>query len=161
MAKVAIEDIRKLRQESGAGVMDIKRALEDAGGDPVKAREVLKARGLEISATKAGRTTSEGVIEAYAHPGRPLGALLELGCETDFVARTEEFRTLARDLVMHVAAMAPERISEQDQADDEAPALLTQPWFRDTSMTVEQVIQDVIGRLGENIEVKRFCRFEI
>ncbi len=161
MAKVAIEDIRKLRQESGAGVMDVKRALEDTGGDLGKAREVLKARGLEISAKKAGRTTSEGVIEAYVHPGRPLGALLELGCETDFVARTEEFRTLARDLVMHIAAMAPERISEQDQTEDEAPALLTQPWFRDTSMTVEQVVQDVVARLGENIEVKRFCRFEI
>ena len=159
MAKAAIEDIRKLRGETGAGVMDAKRALEDAGGNLDEARELLRLRGLEISASKASRETHEGAIEAYVHPGRPLGALLELGCETDFVARTEEFRTLARDLVMHIAAMAPERIAENDEGD--GPALLTQAWFRDTSVTVEDVLQQTIARVGENIRVRRFCRLEI
>ena len=159
MTRAAIEDIRELRAETGAGVMDVKRALEDAAGDMDAAREVLKQRGLEKSAAKASRETHEGVVEAYIHPGRPLGALLELSCETDFVARTPDFRTLARDLVMHIAAMAPERISEDDEGD--GAALLTQTWFRDSSTTVEEVLRQTIARVGENIRVRRFCRFEI
>ena len=159
MAKAVIEDIRALRQETGAGVMDVKRALEDAAGDLGQARELLRDRGLEISRKRVGRETREGLVEAYMHPGRPLGALLELQCETDFVARTEEFKSLAHDIVMHIAAMAPERI--RDDEEGEGPALLGQQWFRDASLTVQEVIQQTMARVGENIQVRRFCRFEI
>ncbi len=159
MPKVSIDDIRALRRETGAGVMDVKRALEDSDGAMDTARQLLRERGLELSASKSGRTTGEGVVEAYVHPGRPLGAMVELNCETDFVARTQDFKGLARDLAMHVAAMAPERIGEDEDGD--GPALLTQPWFRDASLTVAQVVSQTIARMGENIRVGRFCRFEI
>ena len=161
--KASVADIRAIRSETGAGVMDIKRAIEDAEGDLDKARELLGQRGSEFSAKRAERETREGLVTAYVHPGRPLGALLELNCETDFVARTEDFTSLARDIAMHIAAMGPTRISddEDQDPDDDGPALLTQPWFRDGSQTVEQVIQAVVARLGENIQVGRFSRFEI
>ncbi len=161
--KASVADIRAIRSETGAGVMDIKRAIEDAEGDLDKARELLGQRDSQFSAKRAERETREGLVTAYVHPGRPLGALLELNCETDFVARTEDFTSLARDIAMHIAAMGPTRISddEDQDPDDDGPALLTQPWFRDGSQTVEQVIQAVIAKLGENIQVGRFSRFEI
>lgn len=160
--KASVADIRAMRAETGAGVMDIKRAIEDAQGDLDKARELLGQRGSQFSAKRADRETREGLVTAYVHPGRPLGALLELNCETDFVARTEDFTTLARDLAMHIAAMAPTRVSDDEpDPDDDSPALLTQPWFRDGSLTVEQVIQAAVAKLGENIQVGRFSRFEI
>lgn len=161
-AKVSVADIREIRTETGAGVMDIKRAIEDAEGDLKVARELLSERGTQVSEVKSDRETKEGLIESYIHPGRPLGALLELNCETDFVARTDEFKTLARDLVMHIAAMAPTRLSDTDvDPDDPGEALLAQPWFRDSSQTVEQIIQATIAKLGENVQVGRFSRFEI
>ena len=159
--KASVADIRAIRSETGAGVMDIKRAIEDAEGDLDKARELLGQRGSEFSAKRAERETKEGLVAAYVHPGRPLGALLELNCETDFVARTDDFTTLARDIAMHIAAMGPTRISDDDRNSDDGPALLTQPWFRDGSQTVEQVIQAAVAKLGENIQVGRFSRFEI
>lgn len=160
--KASVADIRAIRADTGAGVMDIKRAIEDAQGDLDKARELLGQRGSQFSAKRAERETKEGLVTAYVHPGRPLGALLELNCETDFVARTEDFTTLARDLAMHIAAMAPTRVSDDEpDSDDDSPALLTQPWFRDGSLTVEQVIQAAVAKLGENIQVGRFSRFEI
>lgn len=160
--KASVADIRAIRADTGAGVMDIKRAIEDAKGDLDKARELLGQRGSQFSAKRAERETREGLVTAYVHAGRPLGALLELNCETDFVARTEDFTTLARDIAMHIAAMAPTRVSDDDDRDpDDGPALLTQPWFRDGSQTVEQVIQAAAAKLGENIQVGRFSRFEI
>ena len=161
--KASVADIRAIRADTGAGVMDIKRAIEDAEGDLDKARDLLGQRGSQFSATRAERETKEGLVSAYVHPGRPLGALLELNCETDFVARTDDFTTLARDIAMHIAAMGPTRISDQENRDpdDDGPALLTQPWFRDGSQTVEQVIQAAVAKLGENIQVGRFSRFEI
>ena len=160
--KASVADIRAIRADTGAGVMDIKRAIEDAQSDLDKARELLGQRGSQFSAKRAERETKEGLVTAYVHPGRPLGALLELNCETDFVARTEDFTTLARDLAMHIAAMAPTRVSDDEpDSDDDSPALLTQPWFRDGSLTVEQVIQAAVAKLGENIQVGRFSRFEI
>ncbi len=160
--KASVADIRAIRSETGAGVMDIKRAIEDAEGDLDKARDLLGQRGSQFSAKRAERETREGLVAAYVHPGRPLGALLELNCETDFVARTDEFTTLARDIAMHIAAMGPTRINDaEDENPDDGPALLTQPWFRDGSQTVEQVIQAAVAKLGENIQVGRFSRFEI
>jgi elongation factor Ts len=158
MPKVSIENIRALRAETGSGVMDVKRALEDADGSIENARALLRDRGLELSAKRAARDTGEGIIEAYVHPGRPLGALLELRCETDFVARTPEFTALAHDLVMHIAAMAPERVADDD---GDGQALFEQPWFRDTSRKVREVVQDVEARVGERIQVTRFIRYEI
>lgn len=161
--KASVADIRAIRADTGAGVMDIKRAIEDAEGDLDKARELLGQRGSQFSAKRSERETKEGLVSAYVHPGRPLGALLELNCETDFVARTDDFTTLARDIAMHIAAMGPTRISDAEApvADDDGPALLAQPWFRDGSQTVEQVIQLAVAKLGENIQVGRFSRFEI
>ncbi len=160
--KASVADIRAIRADTGAGVMDIKRAIEDAEGDLDKARELLGQRGSQFSAKRAERETREGLVTAYVHPGRPLGALVELNCETDFVARTEDFTTLARDIAMHIAAMAPTHVGDDDDRDpDDGPALLSQPWFRDGSQTVEQVIQMAVARLGENIQVGRFSRFEI
>ena len=151
-----------MRDDTGAGVMDIKRAIEEANGNLGQARELLNERGARMSAAKSDRETKEGLVEAYVHPGRPLGALLELNCETDFVARTDEFKSLARDLVMHIAAMEPERINDdEDDPAVEGESLLSQAWFRDSSLTVEQVIQSSIGKLGENVKVGRFSRFEI
>ena len=158
MPKASIENIRALRAETGSGVMDVKRALEDADGSIENARALLRDRGLELSAKRAARDTGEGIIEAYVHPGRPLGALLELRCETDFVARTPEFTALAHDLVMHIAAMAPERVADDD---GDGQALLEQPWFRDTSRKVHEVVQDIEARVGERIQVTRFIRYEI
>lgn len=161
--KASVADIRAIRAETGAGVMDIKRAIEDAGGDLDAARDLLGQRGSQFSAKRAARETKEGLVTAYVHPGRPLGALLELNCETDFVARTDEFTTLAREIAMHIAAMAPTRVSDDDEhdPDGDGPALLAQPWFRDGSQTVGQVIQAAVAKLGENIQVGRFSRFEI
>ena len=161
--KASVADIRSIRAETGAGVMDIKRAIEDAEGDLAKARDLLGQRGSQFSAKRAERETKEGLIAAYVHPGRPLGALIELNCETDFVARTDDFTTLARDIAMHIAAMAPTRITDDksQDPDDDGAALLTQPWFRDGSQTVEQVIQLAVAKLGENIQVGRFSRFEV
>ena len=157
-SKASVADIRAIRDETGAGVMDVKRAIEEANVDLEGARELLNERGARISASKSER----GLIEAYIHPGRPLGALLELNCETDFVARTDEFKSLARDLAMHIAAMQPERISDEEaDPTTEGESLLSQAWFRDGSLTVEQVIQAAIGKLGENVKVSRFSRFEI
>ena len=151
-----------MRDETGAGVMDIKRAIEEAEGNLDQARELLNKRGARMSASKSERETKEGLVVAYVHPGRPLGALLELNCETDFVARTDEFKALARELVMHIAAMQPDRISDNEvAASDEGESLLSQTWFRDSSLTVEKVIQSSIGKLGENVKVGRFSRFEI
>ena len=115
-SKASVADIRAIRDETGAGVMDVKRAIEEANGDLEGARELLNERGARMSASKSERDTKEGLIEAYIHPGRPLGALLELNCETDFVARTDEFKSLARALAMHIAAMQPERISDDEAA---------------------------------------------
>lgn len=160
MAKASIDDIRSLRAETGAGVMDVKRAIEDGGGSMECARTLLRDRGLELTAKRSGRETGEGVVEAYVHPGRPLGALIEIRCETDFVARTSEFTSLAHDLVMHIAAMAPESTHGED-ANSDQDGLLEQPWFRDSSRKVRDVVQDVEARVGERIHISKFTRYEI
>lgn len=147
---ITAEDVAALRQETGAGVMDAKQALTEAKGDTTKAVELLKQRGLDKAAKKAERDTAEGVVHAYVHSGR-IGVLVELLCETDFVARNDEFKTLANDLAMHVAAANPKDPKE----------LLSQPFIKDESQTVEQVLKAAIVTLGENIQVKRFIRYEL
>lgn len=149
--KVDISDIKKLREETSASVADCRKALEESGGDYKKAHVWLKKRGLEKAEKKVGRETGEGLVESYIHATGKVGAMVIVTCETDFVARNEEFKNLARELAMQVAAMKPENVEE----------LLNQEYIRDTSQTVEDLIKSSIAKFGENITLKRFERFEI
>ena len=163
---VTTDAIKTLREQTGAGIMDCKRALEEAEGDLAKATEILRQRGVAIAAKKASRETAEGVVEAYIHSGSRIGAIVELNCETDFVARLAEFRNLAHNLAMQVAAMAPRYISREDIPDGatgeaEELVLLEQPFIKDESRTIQDQIQEVIALVQENIRVRRFARFAL
>lgn len=158
--------IKALREETGAGVMDVKRALEEANGDTDRARELLRERGLAAAAKRAERETSQGVVDAYIHGGGRIGALVEVNCETDFVANTDEFRTLVRDIAMQVAAMSPQVIAPEDrtpehEGPDSEVCLLSQPFIKDASRTIGDLVRDAIARTGENIRIARFARFEL
>jgi elongation factor Ts len=160
---VTVDDVKRLREETGAGVMDAKRALEEAGGNFEQAR---RERGIAAAAKRAERETGQGVVEAYIHGQGRIGALVELNCETDFVARTDAFRTLARDIAMQVAAMNPlglrvEDVPEDAIGDRASHALLQQPFIKDSGKSIQQLIQDVIAQTGENVRVARFARFEL
>jgi elongation factor Ts len=145
------EDVRRLRAETGAGVMDCKRALEEARGDFEKARDLLRERGLAKAGEKAEREAKEGVVEAYVHAGGRIGALVELSSETDFVARNPNFRGLAKEIAMQVAAMDPKDIHE----------LLEQAYIRDASKTVGELVTGLAATTGENVRVRRFTRFQL
>lgn len=192
---MSIEDIKKLREATGAGMMDAKKALEESGGDYDKAITVLRKKGLAKAAKKADRTTAVGVIESYVHGGK-IGVLVEVNCETDFVARTDDFMQFTKDLAMHIAAANPTYLNsseipedelkkERDIALDEVVAsgkpkehadkivegklskwheqicLVDQPFVKDPSQTIEQLRQALVGKLGENIVIKRFVRMEV
>lgn len=144
------DNVKKLRELTGAGVMECKRALKEAKGDFDVAKDIIAEKGMLKAEKKAERKTGSGVLESYVHNGR-VGVLLELRCETDFVARTDDFKNLAHDLVMQIAAMNPENVE----------ALLAQPFVKDSSKTVEAVIKQVIGKIGENMKVERFMRYEL
>ena len=163
---VTVDDVKRLREETGAGVMDAKRALDEAAGDFARAKELLRARGMAAAAKRAERSTGQGVVEAYIHGGGRIGALVEVNCETDFVARTDAFRALARDIAMQVAAMNPAALTPEEvpgglpgEAKDHA--LLTQAFIKDGSRSIQDLVQDVIAQTGENIRVARFSRFEL
>ena len=162
---VTKEQIQRLREETGAGIMDCKRALEEAAGDAERAKAVLREKGLALAAKKSSREARQGLIESYIHAGGRVGAMVEVNCETDFVARTDQFRTLAREIAMQVAAMNPPRVgddgAEPDGQSEEALPLLDQPWIRDQSKTIRGLVHDAIAQLGENIVVRRFARFEL
>ncbi len=151
MATIDLKAIKKLRDATSASIADVRRALDEANGDEKKAMEWLKKRAGEIAAKKADRATGEGLIEAYIHGGGKVGVLVEILCETDFVAKTDEFKHLAKEVAMQVAAMNPTDLD----------SLLKQEYIRDSSQTIEQLVKVVIGKLGENITVKRFTRFEL
>lgn len=165
--EVTLDQIKELREATGAGVMDSKRALEASGGDIEKAKRYLAEQGLANAAKKAHRETAQGLVESYIHAGGRIGALVEVNCETDFVARTPDFQTLAREIAMQVAAMNPLTLSENDERPPEADlrgdevALLKQPYIRDNSKTIQDLINETIGKTGENIQVRRFVRFEL
>lgn len=148
---IDVNKIKKLRDVTSASVSDIRLALEESKGDIQKAKEWLKKRGLQKADKKEGRETNQGLVDSYIHAGGKVGALVEVLCETDFVARTEDFKQLCKEISMQVAAMNPQSVSE----------LLTQDYIRDASVTIEGLIKGVIGKVGENITVKRFIRFEI
>ena len=144
------DQVQKLRDITGAGVMDCKRALEEDGGDFDKAVAVIHEKGIVKAEKKGERITGAGILESYIHNER-VGVLLELRCETDFVARNEIFKELARNLAMHIAAMNPESVE----------LLLNQNYIKDEEMTVEALIKSIIAKTGENMRVEKFCRYEI
>ncbi|MCA9848088.1 MAG: elongation factor Ts [Dehalococcoidia bacterium] len=163
---VSTDDVKRLREETGAGVMDAKRALDEAGGSFDKAREILREKGLAAAAKRADRATGQGMVEAYIHNQGRIGAMVELQCETDFVARTDGFRQLAKDIAMQVAAMNPLALNPEDVPADaagtpEENALMTQAFIRDAGKNIQQLVQDQIAQTGENIRIARFARFEL
>ncbi len=159
--------VKELREQSGAGIMACRNALLKAEGDLGKALQVLKERSLFQVQKKANRSTSQGLIEAYIHTGGNIGAMIEVNCETDFVARTDEFKELAHHLAMQVAAICPQFISREEipDGDDgielETACLLLQPYIKDASKTVQDIINETIATVGENIKVSRFARFKL
>lgn len=151
MSTVTLDLIKKLREQTSAGVLDCRVALEEAGDDFGKASEILKKKGFDKAAKKHGREVSEGVIVSYAHHTGRVGAMVELGSETDFVGRNEEFRSLAYEIAMQVASMNPENVD----------ALMEQSYIRDQKMTVGDLLKTSIAKFGENIVVKRFVRYSL
>lgn len=161
-----VEQIKSLRESTGAGILECKQALEASDGNFDKATETLRQKGFASVAKRANRETSEGVIESYIHNGGQVGALVELGCETDFVARTSEFRELAHEIAMQVAAMAPIYLSADEIAeDDPRPAaqitLLQQSYIKDGSRSIGDLVQELAAKVGENVKVVRFSRLSI
>ncbi len=196
MAAITAELVKTLRDRTGAGMMDCKKALEESGGDIEKAIEVLRKKGAATAAKRADRATNQGVVEAYIHAGGRIGTLVELNCETDFVAKTDDFRALAHDLAMQVAAMTPLVVSREQldpalveheleiyktQALNEgkpAPVvekiaqgrldkfyqevcLLEQSFIKDSSKTIKDLLNEATGKMGENISIRRFHRFQL
>jgi len=163
---ITVETIKDLREKCGAGIMDCRGALIAAEGDIDKALESIKKKGLLKAAKKAGRETTEGLVDAYIHPGGRVGAMIEINCESDFVALTDEFKDLAHNISMQVAAMCPQCISEDELPPDsedspETACLLLQPFIKDPSKTIQDIITETIAKLGENIRLRRFSRFEL
>jgi len=195
MAEIPAKDVKELRERTGAGMMDCKKALLETNGDMDKAVEWLRQKGLASAGKKAGRVAAEGLVDSYIHTGGRIGVLVEVNCETDFVARNEEFPALVRNIAMQIAACPnveyvkvddiPAEIVEKEKAvemgkDDLAGkpanikekivqgriekrlkelALMDQPFIRDQSITVEELVKQSIAKLGENIQVRRFVRF--
>ena len=192
----SMEQIRALREKTGAGVVDVKKAIDEAGGDEIKAIEILRKRGQDKALKKSAREASEGIVIAYVHSNNKVGALVKLLCETDFVARNEEFRELGRDIAMHIAALAPlcvkseevpnslldtERAIWREQLVSEGKpsemidkillgkeekfrrenALLTQSFVKDPSKTIGDLITEKIHKMGENIQIGDFTRYEM
>lgn len=188
--------VKDLRDKTQAGMMDCKKALEKTDGDMEKAVDLLRQKGLAIAAKRAGRATSEGVIETYIHAGGKLGVMVELGCETDFVAKNDDFREFARDLAMHIAAAGPVAITREEvpaeiiarekdiyvqQALDSGKpeaivekmvggkvekflseiVLLEQKFVKNPDLTVQDLLNELVGKIGENMSIKRFARFQI
>ncbi len=147
---VDIELLKKLREETGAGIADCKEALSESNGDVEKAKTWLKRKGLDKAVSKSDREVSAGVVETYSHAGK-VGVLVEVLCETDFVAKTEDFKNLAHELALQIASMNPENTDE----------LLKQDYVREPGQTIEDLIKTVIGKLGENIKVGKFSRIAL
>ncbi|OQA36087.1 MAG: Elongation factor Ts [Candidatus Dependentiae bacterium ADurb.Bin331] len=196
MAKISIELIQQLRERTGVGMLDCKKALEETNGDIEKAVELLRKKGAAIAAKRGSNVTAEGIVHAYIHPGSRVGVLIEINCETDFVARTDDLKNFANDVCMHIAAMKPLYLSAQEVdpkflehekdifkqqlVDAGKPekivaqivegkvqkmysevCLLNQTFVKNDQLTIDDLLKELIGRIGENIKIKRFARFEI
>ena len=193
---VTAEDVKQLRESTGAGIMDCKRALTETGGNIEKAIEYLRKKGIAKAEKKASRETKDGLIESYIHPGSKLGVLVEVNCETDFVAKTKDFKQFVRDVAMQIAASNPMvvrreelpahivekemniyKTQAQEQKKPEAIAekiaqgkmekfyqevcLLEQSFIKDPNITIENLLKELIGKIGENISIRRFARFQL
>jgi elongation factor Ts len=163
---IPTSQIKELREQTGAGVMDCRNALLEAEGDICKAAKILEQRNLARVQKKAQRTAAQGVIEAYIHTGGRIGAMVEVNCETDFVAHTDEFKALAHDLAMQIAAINPQFISREEVPEGadievESACLLLQPFIKNPDRTIQDIINETIAKVGENIRVSRFARFEL
>ena len=196
MAEISASMVKELRERTGAGMMDCKKALSETGGDIEKAIEFLREKGLAAAAKKAGRVAAEGIVEAYIHGGGRIGVLVEINCETDFVAKNEDFRALARDIAMQIAAAKPEFVRREEVSNDviekekeilraqalnegkpekivekmvegriekyyKEVCLLEQPFIKDSDKTVQQVVNELVSKIGEKIDVRRFTRYEM
>lgn len=193
---ISAAQVKELREKTGAGMMDCKKALTEANGDMDKAIEILREKGLAAAAKKAGRVAAEGLVESYIHAGGRIGVLVEVNCETDFVAKTEEFRSFVREIAMQIAAMNPKYVKRDEVPAEEVDkereilrtqalnegkpehivekmvegrlekyfkevCLLEQPYIKDGDKTIEQLVKEMIARIGENISVRRFVRYEL
>jgi elongation factor Ts len=164
--KISVDRVKELRDQSGAAIMQCRDALIEAQGDMERALQILRQQSLLQAEKKAKRTAAQGLIEAYIHAGGRIGAMVEVNCETDFVARTDEFKELAHHLAMQVAAMAPKFISKEEipegsEIEPQIACLLLQPDIKSPDKTVQEIIVETIGKVGENIKVSRFARFEL
>ena len=146
-----MDQIKKLREETGAGVMDAKKALEEAQGNIEKAVEFIRAKGLARAEEKSDRDVKSGKVYCYTHLGGTAAAMVEVACETDFVANNPEFEALCKEIAMQIVSMNPKDVEE----------LLTQPYIRDATKTIEQLVKELVGKTGENIRVIRFARFKL
>ena len=196
MAEISAAMVKELRQATGSGIMDCKKVLAEADGNMEKAIELLRKKGLAKAAKRAGRSTSEGIIYSYIHTGAKLGVLLEVNCESDFVAKTEDFEAFAKNIAMHIAAANPAGLVPEDvdqtlvekekeiyraqMLEEGKPeniidkivegkvekfykevCLMSQNYVKDPQKTIEDVLKETIGKIGENIQIKRFARFQI
>ncbi len=194
MAEITLELIQQLRDRTGVGMMDCKKALTEAGGDIEKAIELLRKKGAAVAEKRAGNVTAEGIVHAYIHPGARVGVLIEINCETDFVARSEEMAKFAQDICMQIAALRPVCVSSvevdptliekekaiyREQLTGKPAAiidqiiegklqkyytdicLINQPFIKNDKLTVDDVLKELIAKMGESIKIKRFARFEI
>lgn len=174
MAEISAQMVKELRERTGAGIKECKDILSQTGGDMNKAIEALREKGLKVSDKVAGREAREGRIEVYIHPGSRMAALVELNCETDFVARTDDFIQLSKEIALHIAAMNPRFLNAEDVPAElvaesgmkaekyyEENVLLKQPFVRDPSQTIEDRIKAVVAKIRENVVIRRFVRFEI
>ena len=188
--------VKELREKTGAGMMDCKKALAEANGDMEKAAEILREKGIASASKKAGRIAAEGVVDSYIHGNGRIGVLVEVNCETDFVAKTDEFKSFVRDIAMHIAATNPKYLQREEVAQEEIEkereiltqqalnegkpekivekmvdgridkffkeiCLLEQPFVKDPDKTIEQLVKEQIAKIGENINIRRFVRFEL
>jgi len=164
--QISAQSVKELREKTGAGVIDCKNALTEACGDFGKACDILAARGVSIAEKKSQRVANSGIVEVYSHLGGRIGAVVELNCETDFVAKTDEFKNLAHELVLQVAAMDPKYVSQEDmpkdsEEDPKVVCLMLQPFIKDPSKVINDIVVEAVGKIGENIKVRRFARFEL
>jgi elongation factor Ts len=173
MTLATANDIKRLREETSCGVIDCKKALEESQGDFTKAKDFLRKRGLEMAAKKSDRMAKEGRVEAYVHNGNKIGVMVEVNCETDFVARSEDFGRFTRDVALHIAALNPKYAKSQDvpadvlaQQEDKdafikANCLLSQAYVKDPGKNVQDLLNELVAKIGENIVVGRFVRYKL
>ena len=171
--EISLDSIKELRELTSCGVAECKKALEQASGDMKKAKEILQKRGLEIAIKKGSRVANEGRVESYIHLGSKIGVLVEVNCETDFVAKNQDFIAFSKDLAMHIAASDPkytkkenipaEVLQQQHNPDQyiKETCLLEQPFIKDSSITIQDYLNTIIGKIGENIQVNRFARYKV